>query len=137
MTRKMNDKCALMLAALVCFGLMMLMIAFARPRVSGEWARFIYMSVGYMVLLVYVVSRPPFKQLPKLKIFLFQAIYYTLTTGVAFAVFRYGLIPLPGRMIEYTLPIIVLAMVSVFVLQYLMLRLKFFKNNGEVRRKRL
>lgn len=135
-TGKLNDTMALILTALACSGVMVLIIAFVRPRFSKEWANFIYTCTSYLALLFYIVNRQPFKRLPKYKIYLFQIIFYVLTTGIAFTVFRFGMLPMPIRLGEYMLPMIALSILSMVVLQYLTPRLKFFNNNDRKYRKK-
>ena len=136
MTGKLNDRLALILTALACSGLFVLFFVFIQPRFSEGWANFIFWSVGYLVILFYNgYTFRAFKLLPKWKILLFQAIYYALTTGIAFLLFRYGMVHLPERGLVYVFPIAALTGLSLFILHHLTERLKFFKSNRGIRRK--
>jgi peptidoglycan/LPS O-acetylase OafA/YrhL len=126
--KKIDDTLALILTALAVSGIIILFMVFVRPRFSEEWAKFIYTSVGYLVMLIYMVyTFEPFKRLPKWKLLLFQVIFYVLTVGIAFLVFNSGLLPLPKGGFTYVAPGVALTVLSLIVLEYLRKRLRFFK----------
>jgi hypothetical protein len=117
----------LILTAFISTGVMVLTIAVVRPRFSTEWAKFIYTSIGYLVLLISIAYPEYYKRLVKWKVLFFQFVYYVLTTSIAFALFKNGLLELPKGMLTYVLPMIVLLVASIIILDKLSKRSGFFK----------
>lgn len=125
---RLRDRLLLVFTALVCGGLILLSIALIGPRFSREWAKFIYSSIAYLVVLISTgFTFEPFRRLPRIKLLLFQVIFYVLTVGVAFLIFNFDLLPLPTGGLAYVLPMMVLSVVSLIVLDYLRKRFNFFK----------
>jgi hypothetical protein len=133
--RKPGDILHLILTALACFGIMLSVISFVTPRVSREWARFIYSILSYLMVLTYTQFKV-FSQRSKGKVVLFIFTFYTFTTGIAFFVFKSGLLPLPKRIVEYLPAIVGLPIGSLFVQDYLRLHSDFFKKNSKNPRKK-
>ena len=137
MINKLTDRCLLILAALICSGLIVLTIIFVEPRFSKEWSKFIYASIMYLVVLIATgVKAEQLKRLSKAKILFFQIVFYMLTVCIAFSMFKSGLLPLPKRGLTYVMPVTVLSVVSLIVLDYLRKRLKFFEDKSKFHSKR-
>lgn len=127
MANKLIDRLFLIIVALICSGLIVLFLAFMRPRFSEEWSKFIFTSISYLIVLIAIAFKAEqLKRLSKAKILLFQAAFYFLTVGIAFSIFKLGLLPLPEGGLAYVLPMTALAVLSLVVLDYFRKMSKFF-----------
>lgn len=99
--------------------------------VSKEWADFTLSSTIYLIIILWgALTFKEFKKIPKFKLLLFWGGFYILTVSSAFLAFRYELLPMPKSFHVYTLFIVILLILgSIFLLEYLVKKVKFFRNN--------
>ncbi len=101
-----------------------------RKSIGEEWTDFIIASVFYLVsLLAVTFISKEFKQVKKLKLLLCVVILYSLTIGIAYALFIFNILPMPEHHRIYILAIIVLGASTEVLLGYCVKKLKFFHDN--------
>ncbi len=127
MGTKWKDRLFLVIAALICSGVMVTSIVFVKQRFSDEWSKFIFASTSYFVVLIAMgFTDAQLKRLSKTKIILFQVVYFGLTVGGALLIFRYWHLSLPHGSLTYILPMTMLSALSLVVLDYLRKRSNYF-----------
>lgn len=102
-----------------------------RKSLVKMWANFVMASIAYLIIMLGgSLTFKEFKKIPKHKLLLFWGGFYILTVSSAFLAFRYELLPMPKSFHVYTLFIVILLISgSIFLLEYLVKKVKFFRNN--------
>jgi hypothetical protein len=137
MASKLVDRMFLVITAIGSMAIFVVIISSVRGNVSKEWANFIYMSICYLIMLIYIIfTFGAFKRLPKWRLIFFQVIFYVLSVGIAVMLFISDLLPMPQRLIDYTFPMIALTVLSLVALNYCVNKVKYFKGD-KMRRSRL
>jgi predicted Abi (CAAX) family protease len=127
MNAKLKDKFLLIFSALGSAMVIALVIALVRKRVSREWGNFIYSSIVYLIVLIALgFTAEQIKRLSKARILLFQLVFYLLTVGIVFLIFRAGLLPMPKGGLTYVPPMTALSILSIVVLNYIKKRSNLF-----------
>lgn len=127
---KLKDKLMLLLTGLLISSVFLFGMIFFGEIISVKQIYFILMSIGYLVMLSYAIfGVGRFKQIPKVKLLLFQSVFYIVTVSVAYLIFTYKLLPIEYRFGIYGAIIIVLSMSAVALLDFCVKKMKFFRND--------
>jgi hypothetical protein len=126
-----KDKLLLILTGLFVSSILFFGLLSLSEVVSKKWIDIILMSIGYFILLLYVTfTFKNFKQIRKIKLLLFQIGFYVLTMSIAYLIFfKYKLFPVQKKFGVYTITIVALSISSVVLLDYLVKRIEFFRDN--------
>jgi len=83
-------------------------------------------------MLFYVMfASGDFKRIAKVKLIFYQLIFYTLTVGIAYLIFRHKVLDMPKGHNVYIIAIVVLSICSMILLDYCIKKMKFFKKKTE------
>ena len=98
---------------------------------SKKWIDFVVGCTAYLIILVYgtLIFKELFKEETKIKILLFQGIFYIVTVGIAFLGLQLGIVPFPENHHVYAVAIVTLSICTGKVLLFLTKKTNFINKD--------
>ena len=134
MKTNIKDNILLIVTGLCIFIIGIPIYLFLNNRFSDKWTTFIFMSLGYLVALIYLpFTSSRLRRLSKLRIILFQLAMWSSTVGITAFIFKLRILPMPDHAQIYVIAMVILSAANMVFLEYCQRRFKLFNREPKVR----